>query len=58
MSPEQFENTRNVDKRADIYSMGIMLYEMVTGKKTVSRELRARYYPDDSKGTICAREKA
>jgi len=33
MSPEQFENTRNVDRRADIYSMGIMLYEMVTGKK-------------------------
>lgn len=33
MSPEQFENTKNVDKRADVYSMGIMLYEMVTGKK-------------------------
>lgn len=33
MAPEQFENTRNVDRRADIYSMGVMLYEMVTGKK-------------------------
>ncbi len=33
MAPEQFENTRNVDKRADIYSLGVMLYEMVTGKK-------------------------
>jgi len=33
MPPEQFENTRNVDKRADIYAMGIMLYEMVTGKR-------------------------
>ncbi len=32
MSPEQIENTKNVDKRADIYSMGVMLYEMVTGK--------------------------
>ena len=33
MAPEQFENTKSVDKRADIYSMGVMLYEMVTGKK-------------------------
>jgi serine/threonine protein kinase len=33
MAPEQFENTRTVDGRADIYSLGVMLYEMVTGKK-------------------------
>lgn len=33
MAPEQFENSKNVDKRADIYSVGVMLYEMVTGKK-------------------------
>ena len=33
MSPEQISDTKNVDKRADIYSMGVMLYEMLTGKK-------------------------
>jgi serine/threonine-protein kinase len=33
MSPEQIQDTRAVDKRGDIYSMGVMLYEMVTGKK-------------------------
>jgi len=33
MPPEQFENTKNVDKRADIYAMGIMLYEIVSGRK-------------------------
>lgn len=33
MPPEQIENSKNVDRRADIYAMGIMLYEMVTGKK-------------------------
>jgi serine/threonine-protein kinase len=33
MPPEQFKDTRNVDKCADIYAMGVMLYEMATGKK-------------------------
>jgi serine/threonine-protein kinase len=33
MAPEQFRNSKNVDHRADIYSLGVMLYEMVTGKK-------------------------
>ena len=30
MSPEQITDSRSVDKRADIYSMGVMLYEMLT----------------------------
>ncbi len=33
MAPEQFQDTRSVDKRADIYSLGVMLYEMMTGKR-------------------------
>ncbi len=32
MSPEQIKDTKTVDKRADIYSLGVMLYEMVSGK--------------------------
>lgn len=33
MPPEQINNSKNVTKSADIYAMGVMLYEMVTGKK-------------------------
>ncbi len=33
MAPEQFENSRTVDHRADLYSLGVMMYEMLTGQK-------------------------
>lgn len=32
MAPEQFDDAKHVDVRADIYSFGVMLYQMVTGK--------------------------
>ncbi|MBK7142662.1 MAG: protein kinase [bacterium] len=33
MSPEQKVSSTNVDQTTDIYAIGIMLYEMLTGKK-------------------------
>ncbi|MBI5526914.1 MAG: serine/threonine protein kinase [Deltaproteobacteria bacterium] len=32
MAPEQRRDAKRVDRRADIYSMGIMVYEMLTGE--------------------------
>ncbi|MGH9762628.1 MAG: tetratricopeptide repeat protein, partial [Blastocatellia bacterium] len=32
MAPEQFDDAKGVDVHADIYSFGIMLYQMVTGR--------------------------
>jgi serine/threonine protein kinase len=32
ISPEQLINAKKVDKRADIYSLGVSMYELLTGK--------------------------
>ena len=55
MAPEQMLDSHSVDIRADIYSFGVMLHELLAGKrpnegegalKTLAKALEGRSFPD------------
>ena len=50
MAPEQRERPMEVDHRVDIYSLGVVIYEMLTGELPIGR-----FQPPSSKSQVDAR---
>jgi tRNA A-37 threonylcarbamoyl transferase component Bud32 len=50
MAPEQLEHPQDVDQRADIYSLGVVFYEMLTGELPIGR-----FAPPSQKAAVDAR---
>jgi serine/threonine-protein kinase len=50
MAPEQIASTRDVDVRADVYSLGVMLYEALTGELPYGDESLVEIFRRSQKG--------
>jgi serine/threonine-protein kinase len=52
MSPEQCKGERNLTHKSDLYSLGVLLYELVTGKKPFTAENAMEMFLQHVQGTF------
>jgi len=52
MSPEQCKGLRDLTLKSDVYSMGIMFYELLTGRKPFHAETIIEMFKQHTKGTF------
>lgn len=50
MPPEQIRDFKQADEKSDIYSFGVLIYEMLTGLKPFMGEVNEKFYKDIFKG--------
>jgi serine/threonine protein kinase len=51
MAPEQIRDSKHVDQRADVFSLGVMLYELVSGRKPFVGDDIVKLYTAITNGT-------